>query len=168
MFNVHCNIIEKSCFILFSYVCDGALTGSAGNVIPYYVTGSTTKFQLHTCFEFVLLVVCGGVMWFDLILVHLTRASHVCNTYFSVTHYSDVIMRAMASQIIGVSIVFSTVCSGPDQRKHQTPAWLAFVRGIQQWQVNSPHKEPVTRKMFPFDDVIMSEAFTKAWVTEDK
>ena len=32
---------------------------------------------------------------------------------------------------------------------------LAFVRGIDRWPVNSPHKGPVTRKMFPFDDVIM-------------
>ena len=30
-----------------------------------------------------------------------------------------------------------------------------LVRGIHRWPVNSPHKEPVTRKMFQFDDVIM-------------
>ena len=35
---------------------------------------------------------------------------------------------------------------------------LAFVRGIHRWPVNSPHKWPVTRKMFRFDDVIMGEA----------
>ena len=29
------------------------------------------------------------------------------------------------------------------------------MRGIHRWPVNSPHKGPVTRKMFPFDDVIM-------------
>ena len=34
---------------------------------------------------------------------------------------------------------------------------LAFVMGIHRWPVNSPHKGPVTRKMFPFDDVIISE-----------
>ena len=49
----------------------------------------------------------------------------------------------------------STVYSGPDQRKHQSSASLAFVRGIHRWPVNSPHKWPVTRTMFPFDDVIM-------------
>ena len=43
----------------------------------------------------------------------------------------------------------------PDQRKHQRSASLAFVRGIHRGPVNSPHKWPVTRKMFPFDDVIM-------------
>ena len=42
-----------------------------------------------------------------------------------------------------------------DQRKHQSSASLAFVPGIHRWPVNSPHKWPVTRKMFPFDDVIM-------------
>ena len=49
-------------------------------------------------------------------------------------HYSDVIMSAMSSQITSVSIVYSTVCSGADQRKHPGA---------------------VTRKMLPFDDVIM-------------
>ena len=72
-----------------------------------------------------------------------------------IVHYSDVIMGAMASQITGLTVVHSTVYSGVDQRKHQSFASLAFVRGIHRWPVNSPHKGPVTRKMFPFDDVIM-------------
>ena len=70
-------------------------------------------------------------------------------------HYSDVIMSAMASQITSLSIVYSTVDSGADQRKHQSPVSLAFVRWIPRWSVNSPHKWPVTRKIFPFNDVIM-------------
>ena len=70
-------------------------------------------------------------------------------------HHSYVIMSAMVSQITGVTIVYSTVCSGADQRKHQSSASLAFVRGIHRWPVNSPHKGSVTQKMFPFDDVIM-------------
>ena len=72
------------------------------------------------------------------------------------THYSDVIMSAMASQINSVPIVCSTVCSGADQRKHQSSASLAFVRVIHRWSVDSPDKGPITRKMFPFDNVIMS------------
>ena len=71
------------------------------------------------------------------------------------SHYSDVIMSAIESQITSVSIVCITVCPGTDQRKHQISAPLAFVRGIHRWPVNSPHKGPVTRKTFPFDDVIM-------------
>ena len=45
-------------------------------------------------------------------------------------HYKDVIMSVMAPKITGVSIVYATVCSGADQRKHQSSASLAFVRGI--------------------------------------
>ena len=64
-------------------------------------------------------------------------------------------MGAMASQITRLTIVYSTVYSGADQIKHQSSAWLAFLQGIHRWPANSPHKWPVTRKMFPFDDVIM-------------
>ena len=70
-------------------------------------------------------------------------------------HYTDVTMSAMASQIISVSIVYSTVGPGADQRKQQSSASLAFAWGIQRWSVSSPHKRPVTRKVFPFDDVIV-------------
>ena len=75
--------------------------------------------------------------------------------YFLAQHYTDIIMSAMAYQITGVMIVYSTICSGADQRKHQRSSSQAFVRGIHRWPVNSPHKDPVTRKMFPFDDVLM-------------
>ena len=70
-------------------------------------------------------------------------------------HYTDVIMGAMASKITSLAIVYSTVYSGADQRKNQSPASLAFVREIHRGTVNSPHKWPVTLKMFPFDDAIM-------------
>ena len=63
---------------------------------------------------------------------------------------------AMASQITSLTIVYSIVYSGADQRKHQSSTSLAFVRGIHRWPVNSLHKWPVTRRMFPFDDVIMT------------
>ena len=55
-------------------------------------------------------------------------------------------MSALASQITSLTIAYSTVYSSADQRKHQTP---------RPWPVNSPHKWPVTWKMFPFDGVIM-------------
>ena len=61
----------------------------------------------------------------------------------------------MASQITSLTVVYSTVYSGVYQRKHQSSASLAFVWGIHRGPVNSPQKWPVTRKMFPFDDVIM-------------
>ena len=76
--------------------------------------------------------------------------------YFHV-HYNDVIMGAVASQITSLTIVYSAVDSDANQRKHQSSASLAFVRGIHRGPVNSSHKWPVTRKMFPFDDVIMDD-----------
>ena len=45
-------------------------------------------------------------------------------------HYNDVIMSMIASQITNLTIVYSTVYSGADQRKHQSSASLAFVQGI--------------------------------------
>ena len=81
-------------------------------------------------------------------------------------HYSNVIMSVMVSQITGVSMVCSTICSGANQRKDQSPASLAFVRGIHRWPVNSLHKGPVTRKMFPFDDVIMKMSDILLWVSD--
>ena len=64
-------------------------------------------------------------------------------------------MGAMASQITSLTIVYSTVYSDADQRKHQSFASLAFVRGIHRRPVNFPYKWPLTRKMFPSDDVII-------------
>ena len=72
------------------------------------------------------------------------------------SHYSDITMDAIPSQITSLTIVNSTVYSDADQRKHQSSASLAFVRGIHRWPVNSPYTWPVMRKMFPFDDVTMS------------
>ena len=65
----------------------------------------------------------------------------------------------MASQITSLTIVYSAVYSGADQSKHQSSASLAFVRGIHRGPVNSPHKWPVNRKMFPYDVVLMVHHF---------
>ena len=87
---------------------------------------------------------------------HLTSPGRETNI-----HYDDVIMGAMASQITSLTIVYSTVYSDADQRKHQSSASLAFVRRIHRGPVNSPHKWPVTRKMSPFDDVVMMREQTR-------
>ena len=71
-------------------------------------------------------------------------------------HYSDVITDTITPQITSFTICYSTVYSGVYQRQHQSSASLAFVWGIHRGPVNSPHKWSVTRKMFPFDDVIMT------------
>ena len=65
-------------------------------------------------------------------------------------------MGAMASQITSLTIVYSTDYSDADQRKHESSPSLAFVRGIHRGPANSPHKWPVTLKVFPYDDVIMT------------
>ena len=75
--------------------------------------------------------------------------------HFSSNYYNDVIMSLRASQITSLTSLYSTVYSGADQRKHQSSTSLGFVRGINRWPVNSPHKRPLTRKMFPFDDVFL-------------
>ena len=81
--------------------------------------------------------------------------TEVPHAFCLIIHYGDVIMGMIASQITSLTIVYSTIYSDADQRKHQSFSSLAFVCGIHQRPVNSPHKWQVTRKMFPFDDVIM-------------
>ena len=53
------------------------------------------------------------------------------------SQYIDVIMGSIASQITSLTIVYSSVYSGANQRKHQSSASLAFVRGIHRTPVNS-------------------------------
>ena len=91
---------------------------------------------------------------------HVFKVFHMLSTHLEILHettsihYDDVIMTMLASQITSLAVVYSIVYSGVDQRKHQSPASLAFVREIHRGPVNFPQKWPVTRKIFPFDDVI--------------
>ena len=98
----------------------------------------------------------SGAMFNPFLRLHITSCE-ICFSLlcFVADHYNDVILGAIASQITSLTIVYSNVNSDADQRKHPSSASLAFVRGIHRGSVNSPHKWPVTRKMFPFDDVIM-------------
>ena len=73
-------------------------------------------------------------------------------------------MSAKASQITSLTIVYSSIYSGVDKRKHQSSASLYFMRGIHLWPVNSPHKGQVTRKVFSFDDVVMIETARSCWM----
>ena len=74
------------------------------------------------------------------------------------SHYSDDIMSAMAYQITSLTIAYSTVYSGADQRKYQSSASLAFVRGIHRWPVNSPHKGQLRGKCLH----LMTSSFSPA------
>ena len=111
------------------------------------------------CWLFLLMFCCYFSEWIKVFVVY----SNTGNYLPMMSHYCDVLMDMMASQITSLTIVYSTVYSGTDQRKHQSYASLAFVWGIHRSPVNSPHKWPVTRKMFPFDDVIMCNCQELQW-----
>ena len=116
------------------------------DILPYFSKKSHCYFEMTNFYHWNLIRICAilELVWNSPIVLQVQ--AYPC---------SEVIMSAMASQITGVLIVCLNVCSVADRRKHQSSMSLAFVRGIHRWQVNSPHKGPVTRKMFPFDDVIM-------------
>ena len=95
-------------------------------------------------------------LWHNMIKQSAENRQWYRETAYDITkHYDDVIMSPIVSQITSLMIVYSTVYSGVDQRKHESSMSLAYVRGIHRGLVNSPHKWPVTWKMFPFDDIIM-------------
>ena len=98
--------------------------------------------------DLMVMVIMSGII---ILIIRKHTISH-----YDELHCSDIIISAMASQITGIPIIYSNVCSGAGQRKHQSSAWLAFVRGIHRWPVNSPHKGQVTRKMFAINDVTMT------------
>ena len=114
------------------------------NADPLYQVSCSVEFPAHVQKQF-LFCFCFVHSWMLSMLV----------CFATVWHYNDVIMGAIASQITSLTIVYSIVYSDADQGKHQSSASLAFVRGIHRGPVNFPHKWPLTRKMFPSDDVIM-------------
>ena len=81
----------------------------------------------------------------------------ISSSGFHEEHYNDVIMDTIASQTTSLTIVYSTVYSDADQRKHQSSASLAFVWGIHRDRWIPRTNGQWTRKMFPFDDIIMSK-----------
>ena len=99
-------------------------------------------------------VVFAYINWIQINIIY-DQLEVLGNSWREIHHYNDVMMSTIASQITSLTIAYSTVYSGADQRKHQRFASLAFVQGIHRGPVNSPHKGPLTRKMFPFNDVIM-------------
>ena len=106
----------------------------------------------RSCLQQVIVVCVTQSLWVINICKTRCRKHQVqCKSY----HYDDVIMTMLASQITSLTVVYSIVYSGVNQRKHQSSASLAIVRELHRGPVNFPHKWPVTRKMFPFDDVIM-------------
>ena len=127
-----------------------------------YIKFTKTNFIHHEALSWFWL--CATIAQDDSVAFH--PRFMLMNCEWSVIHYGDVIMSKMASLITSLTSVYSTVHSCADHREHQSSASLAFVRGIHQRPVNSPHKWPVTRKMFPFDDVIMHYKSEPRWITQ--
>ena len=98
----------------------------------------------------------NGVLW-DIWYVHCG----ICEIGLFLLMEDEDTLQSRLDQCDGVSTYWRLYCSlnrffsGAYQRNHQSSASLAFVRGIYTWPAGSPHKRPVTRKIFPFDDVIM-------------
>ena len=124
-------------------------------------TGGRTEWNHYTPTTSLCVCVCvcvwgGGGGYNNKYLYQYSKLSWSKESWTSCrVHYDDVIMTMLASQITSLPVVCSIVYSGVNRRKHQSSASLAFVREIHRGPVNFPHKWPVTRKMFPFDDVIM-------------
>ena len=91
----------------------------------------------------------------------------VCFSLIVWKHYNEFIVSVMASQITIITIVCSMVYSNSGQRKRQSFASLVFVKEIHRWPVNSPHKGPITRKVSPFDDVIIAYSLPVQWWSAD-
>ena len=70
-------------------------------------------------------------------------------------------MTTMASQITSLTVVYSIVYSGADQRKHQSSASLAFVRGIHRSTGEFPVQRASNAENVSIDDVIMCITFCK-------
>ena len=139
----HCGLWH----FLFSTFCLGLVMLASSNcwtTIDLSVSWDAHVTSLCCRYTFVNMNILSIFLWRHL---SIKIESLGCNGNVQ-THYSDVIMGALASQIPSLVTVHSTVYSGTDQRKHQISASLAFVQGIHRWPVNSPHKWPVTRKCF--------------------
>ena len=121
------------------------------------VDGSALLEDMGLCFFYLTACPAKDVIVFisevTLVLYIWHSGSGLEYMYYAGFHYDDVIMGAIASHITSLIIVYSTVYSDADQRKHLRVTGLCV--GNSPGPVNSPHKGPVTRKMFPFDDVIM-------------
>ena len=88
-------------------------------------------------------------MWYVCpVVTTITTTLRPIPNHVTTNHYKNVIMSAMSSQITGTYNACSSVCSGADQRTHQSSASLAFVRGIRRWPLDSPHKGPLRGKLF--------------------
>ena len=146
--------LELITFLIYSACTFGCPTGTYESS-PCSTQGDRLcSGKTRFCYHFFLLCHNHCTVIAEIAIIKLANPTSQWLEFVS-KHYSDVIKGMMASQITNLTIVYSTLYSGADQRKQQSSASMAFVLWINQWPVNSPHKWPVMTKMFPFDDVIM-------------
>ena len=81
--------------------------------------------------------------------LHVSSTDVILQLFWNI-QCNEVIVSVMASKITGVTIVYSTVCSGEDKRKLHSSASLAFVKGTGEFPAQR------ARELFPFDYVIVS------------
>ena len=94
------------------------------------------------------------------------RISILWRHYGRSPHYNDVTMSSIASQITSLTIVYSTGLFGCRSKNTSKLRVTGLCAGNSPGTGELPHKWPVTRKMFPFDDVIMQQPFPGLGVTE--
>ena len=145
-------------------------------VIEFYVSANNNQVTQITCH------VCGFICYLCVELKLMIKTRSLSNQALKSAHPSLLSSRCWpwgvfirAGQPLqhgqvrdsnlawGRHVVYSTIYSVAHLRKHQSSASLAFVREIHRWPMNSPHKWTVTRKMVPFDDVIMILLDDAAW-----
>ena len=108
---------------------------SGSGTQPSFITIIETCFSVIVAAPFVLLSIDPKKMSLQQSLCDRIRSKRLIRGSFIFIDYNNVIMGAMASQITSLTIVYSTVYSGADQRKHQSSASIASVRGIHRWPV---------------------------------
>ena len=129
-----------------------------------YLLVSCTYFQKPI--EIIIPITVSKIAMFSQIELEMILQSFESTSHeLCARHYGDVIMDTIASQIPSLTIVYSIAYSDADQRKHESSASVAVVHGIHRGPMNTPHKWPVMRKIFPFDDVIMVLGFVVYVVT---
>ena len=152
----------------------GCLKGHVVNVNVSYAISTEFLLCFTLVIPYVLLVTCGVfVLTIQCYLTdtEVTNRSRQCHNDYSIplnwictlsellsingfitmtSQWTQWRLKSPASRLFTKPFI-----PGADKRKHQNSASLAFVRGIHLWPVNPRHKKPLTRKMFPFDDVII-------------
>ena len=131
------------CIYTYTCVC------SSDKLHQYIIFLNAIKWKKHPLKTLVLFLICKFICKWDssdffMYIDSRQSVSHseqdVLRTTEHRIHYNDVIMSTIASHITSLMIVYSIVYSDADQRKHQSSASLALVRGIHRGPVNSPRK----------------------------